>query len=96
VPELFPTEIRMRGAGFCNTMGRLMTIVTPLIVPKIFVQAGVVGVVAMLAALLLIQAIAVAFFGIETRQKSLEALRPGQVSPAGVAIDAPMQRSPQA
>ena len=76
VPELFPTEIRMRGAGFCNTMGRLMTIVTPQIVPVIFVKAGVVGVVTMLAALLLIQAIAVAFFGIETRQQSLEALRP--------------------
>ena len=76
VPELFPTEIRMRGAGFCNTMGRLMTIVTPQIVPFTFLRAGVVGVVAMLSALLLIQAIAVAFFGIETRQRSLEALRP--------------------
>jgi putative MFS transporter len=52
VPELFPTEIRMRGAGFCNTMGRLMTIITPQIVPVIFVRAGVVGVVGMLAALL--------------------------------------------
>jgi MFS transporter, putative metabolite:H+ symporter len=76
VPELFPTEIRMRGAGFCNTMGRLMTIVTPQIVPIIFVAAGVLGVVAMLSALLLVQAVAVAFFGIETRQQSLEALRP--------------------
>ena len=78
VPELFPTEIRMRGAGFCNTMGRLMTIITPQIVPIIFVAAGVLGVVAMLAALLLVQAVAVAFFGIETRQRSLEALRPGK------------------
>ena len=76
VPELFPTEIRMRGVGFCNTMGRLMTIITPQVVPVIFVSAGVVGVVTMLAALLLIQAIAVAFFGIETRRRSLEALRP--------------------
>lgn len=53
-----------------------MTIVTPQIVPFTFLRAGVVGVVAMLSALLLIQAIAVAFFGIETRQRSLEALRP--------------------
>src|SRR6202012_5784496 len=29
VPELFPTEIRLRGAGFCNTIGRLTTVVTP-------------------------------------------------------------------
>jgi putative MFS transporter len=78
VPELFPTEIRMRGAGFCNTMGRLMTIVTPQIVPIIFVAAGVLGVVVMLSALLLVQAVAVAFFGIETRQRSLEALRPSR------------------
>ena len=84
IPELFPTEIRMRGSGFCNTMGRLMTIVTPQIVPIIFVAAGVLGVVTMLAALLLVQAVAVAFFGIETRRCSLEALRPAQPGfPAG-------------
>ena len=95
VPELFPTEIRMRGAGFCNTMGRLMTIITPQIVPVIFVRAGVVGVVGMLAALLLIQAIAVAFFGIETRQQSLEALRPRQPDPEAIALEAAAPRSPQ-
>jgi putative MFS transporter len=95
VPELFPTEIRMRGAGFCNTMGRLMTIITPQIVPVIFVKAGVVGVVTMLAALLSIQAIAVAFFGIETRQQSLEALRPAKRDSPAMAIDAAVPRSPQ-
>ena len=95
VPELFPTEIRMRGAGFCNTMGRLMTIITPQVVPVIFVRAGVIGVVSMLAALLLIQAIAVAFFGIETRQQSLEALRPRQPEGEPIALDAAVPRSPQ-
>jgi putative MFS transporter len=94
VPELFPTEIRMRGAGFCNTMGRLMTIITPQIVPVIFVRAGVVGVVGMLAALLLIQAIAVAFFGIETRQQSLEALRPQHSECDAIALDTAVPRSP--
>jgi MFS transporter, putative metabolite:H+ symporter len=62
----------------------------------IFVRAGVVGVVAMLAALLLIQAIAVAFFGIETRQKPLEALRPETAGPSAMAIDSAVQRSPRA
>jgi len=95
VPELFPTEIRMRGAGFCNTMGRLMTISTPQIVPVIFVRAGVLGVVGMLAALLLIAAIAVAFFGIETRHQSLEALRPEQSERDPLALDAAMPGSPQ-
>jgi putative MFS transporter len=95
VPELFPTEIRMRGAGFCNTMGRLMTIITPQIVPVIFINAGVVGVVGMLAALLLIQAIAVALFGIETRQQPLEALRPQQTGRAAIPLDAVVPGSPQ-
>ena len=99
VPELFPTEIRMRGVGFCNTMGRLMTIITPQVVPVIFVSAGVVGVVTMLAALLLIQAIAVAFFGIETRRRSLEALRPAprqEVVPLveNQKVDGPVRYSP--
>ena len=94
VPELFPTEIRMRGAGFCNTMGRLMAIITPQIVPVIFVRAGVIGVVGMLAALLLIQAIAVAFLGIETRQQSLEALRPQPSDRETIALDAAATRSP--
>jgi MFS transporter, putative metabolite:H+ symporter len=85
----------MRGAGFCNTMGRLMTIITPQIVPQIFVGAGVVGVVGLMAALLLIQAIAVAFFGIETRQQSLEALRPQQPEGDAVALDAAVPRSPR-
>jgi MFS transporter, putative metabolite:H+ symporter len=95
VPELFPTEIRMRGAGFCNTMGRLMTIITPQIVPVIFVRSGVLGVVGMLAALLLIAAIAVAFFGIETRQQSLESLRPRQPERDPIPLDAAVPRSPQ-
>ena len=95
VPELFPTEIRMRGAGFCNTMGRLMTIITPQIVPVIFVRSGVLGVVGMLAALLLIAAIAVAFFGIETRQQSLESLRPRQPERDPIPLDAAVRRSSQ-
>ena len=76
VPESFPTDIRMRGTGFCNAAGRLMTIITPQIVPVIFVGAGVIGIVAALSGLLLIQAAAIAYFGIETRHRSLEALHP--------------------
>jgi hypothetical protein len=42
----------------------------------------------------LIAAIAVAFFGIETRRQSLEALRP-QREHDPLALDAAMPRSPQ-
>ncbi len=29
IPELFPTEVRLRASGICNTLGRGSTIVTP-------------------------------------------------------------------
>ena len=41
-------------------------------------------------------AIAVGFFGIETRQKPLEALRPETAGPSAMAIDSAVQRSPRA
>ncbi len=31
-PELFPTEVRLRANGICNTIGRAATIVSPFIV----------------------------------------------------------------
>ncbi len=76
VPELFPTEVRMRGAGFCNTMGRMMTIATPQLIVPLFAAAGVDGVIALVAGLLLLQAILVALFGVETGVKPLEQLTP--------------------
>jgi MFS transporter, putative metabolite:H+ symporter len=78
IPELFPTDLRMRGAGFCNTAGRLMTIVTPYLIVFMFGLYGVFGVVAVLCGMLLLQTLVVALLGIETRQASLEVLAPGQ------------------
>jgi putative MFS transporter len=88
VPELFPTEIRMRGAGFCNTAGRMMTIITPQLIVPLFMTAGVNGVIALVAGLLLVQALLVGAFGIETRKKSLEALTPwgDDAAPARAAV----------
>ncbi|MDB5362443.1 MAG: major facilitator superfamily 1 [Rhodospirillales bacterium] len=76
IPELFPTDIRMRGAGFCNTVGRLMTILTPYMVITAFTAYGVLGVVATLSTLLLLQLIVVGLLGIETKRQPLEALAP--------------------
>lgn len=76
VPELFPTEVRMRGAGFCNTMGRGMVVLTPYLVVPLFQSAGIAGVIILVVGFLLIAALAVAFFGVETRQVALEKLRP--------------------
>ncbi len=85
VPELFPTEVRMRGAGFCNTAGRLMTILTPQLAVPLFAAFGIVGVIAMVAVLLAAQGLLVAFFGIETKERSLEALVPSAGRTAAAA-----------
>ncbi len=77
IPELFPTDIRMRGAGFCNTVGRLATILTPYLVVAIFNGYGVMGVVLMLGASLALQIIFVGLLGLETRRRPLEDLMPG-------------------
>jgi putative MFS transporter len=74
VPELFPTELRMRGAGFCNTIGRVMTMVTPYMVVAIFGGYGIGGVIGLMVAFLAVQALVVAVLGIETKQKPLEAI----------------------
>jgi putative MFS transporter len=80
VPELFPTSIRMRGAGFCNTLGRFMTILTPQITTVLFASAGIVAVLAFVVGLLLLQVIVVLVFGIETKKMSLEALSEAVIS----------------
>jgi MFS transporter, putative metabolite:H+ symporter len=80
VPELFPTSIRMRGAGFCNTLGRFMTILTPQITTWLFASFGIVAVLAFVVSLLLLQAIVVMFLGIETKQQPLEALSEAMIA----------------
>ena len=74
VPELFPTDVRMRGAGICNTLGRGATILTPFLVIALFRTQGIRGVVALMIALLIIQIFVVLFLGIEPRKRRLEDL----------------------
>lgn len=72
VPELFPTEIRMRGVGLCSTTGRLANVGIPFLIAYLYVQFGVTGVLGLISAGLLVQAIVVAVFGAETRGMALE------------------------
>ena len=95
VPELFPTEVRMRGTGFCNTAGRMMTILTPQLTIPLFAAFGVAGVISMVAVLLGLQIVMVVLFGIETKAKPLEALVPratgtlaGETLPEAAPADA--------
>jgi putative MFS transporter len=72
VPELFPTEIRLRASGLCNTLGRAATIATPFVVVALFNNYGVTGVLALMSSLLVLQIAAVAAWGIEPRGRGLE------------------------
>jgi MFS transporter, putative metabolite:H+ symporter len=72
IPELFPTEVRLRASGICNTFGRGATIVTPFLVVDLFTRYGVGGVLALMIGLLFLLIVAVAVLGIEPRQRSLE------------------------
>ena len=74
VPELFPTEVRLRASGICNTFGRGATIGTPFLVVFLFNSYGVTGVLALMIALLIVQIIAVATIGIESSNQGLEQL----------------------
>jgi len=91
VPELFPTEIRLRASGICNTFGRGATIATPYVVVWLFARHGVTGVLAFMIVLLVVQIVAVAAWGIETRGRPLEDVAASHLAllPAGSAPAAP-------
>jgi len=92
VPELFPTETRLRASGICNTLGRGATIVTPFIVVALFAQYGVIGVLAMMIGLLIVQIVVVAWLGVEPTGRGLEEIQAGEqpVQGAHAAGDVPL------
>jgi putative MFS transporter len=73
-PELFPTDIRLRANGICHTFGRAATIVSPFIVLWLSQTYGISGVLALMAALLVVQIVVVWAWGVEPSQRSLEEL----------------------
>ncbi|WP_342167158.1 MFS transporter [Methylobacterium sp. SD21] len=76
IPELFPTEVRLRASGICNTFGRGATIVTPFVVIYLFQTYGIAGVMALMIGLLVLQIVTVITLGVEPRQQSLEEVEP--------------------
>ncbi|WP_375455284.1 MFS transporter [uncultured Methylobacterium sp.] len=87
IPELFPTEVRLRASGLCNTFGRGATIVTPFLVVALFEAYGIVGVTSLMIGLLSLQIVAVALFGVEPSRRSLERLDSGTTpEPAAAPI----------
>jgi putative MFS transporter len=75
IPELFPTDVRMRAVGLCNTLGRTATIFTPFLVVFLFRMHGVKGVVILMIGLLVVQILVVHLYGIEPRMRRLEEIQ---------------------
>jgi putative MFS transporter len=75
-PELFPTEIRLRANGICNTLGRAATVVSPFVVGYLLTNSGLPGVIGLMIVLLVVQIVAVYFWGVEPARRSLEGLDP--------------------
>jgi len=72
--ELFPTAFRLRGIGFAHTVGRAATMATPFIVAVLYTHYEIYGVIGLVAISLVSVFIAVLFWGLETRNRTLEQL----------------------
>jgi putative MFS transporter len=70
--ELFPTEIRLRANGICNTLGRGATAVSPFVVTALMASYQLPGVVWLMIGLVVIQIVVVWAWGVETRNRGLE------------------------
>jgi putative MFS transporter len=70
--ELFPTEIRLRANGICNTLGRGATVVSPFIVGSLMASYQLPGVVWLMIGLVVVQIVVVWVWGVETRNRGLE------------------------
>src|SRR6476659_10866840 len=75
-PELFPTEIRLRANGICNTLGRGATVVSPFVVGYLMQNYALPGVIWLMIGLVIVQIIAVYFWGVEPARRPLEGLDP--------------------
>jgi len=73
-PELFPTEIRLRANGICNTLGRAATVVSPFVVGALMASYQLPGVVWLMIGLVVIQIVVVWVWGVEPRNRGLEDL----------------------
>jgi putative MFS transporter len=88
IPELFPTEVRLRAAGICNTFGRGAIIFMPFVVVALFRSHGVAGVLAFMIAMLLVQIVVVLTLGVEPKKLRLEEIE-SRTSVAALRTEVP-------
>lgn len=72
VPEIFPTQVRLRGSAISNASGRLANIFVPYGTVALLATWGAIAVYLAVACILLLQAMIVLVLGEETRHKPLE------------------------
>jgi putative MFS transporter len=72
IPELFATENRMRANGIAGCSGRLAGIIAPQVVVLMYATGGIKDVLYVIIGALLVMVVALAIFGLETNQRSLE------------------------
>lgn len=73
-PELYPTSARATGSGFASAVGRIGSLLGPLVTGLVFPITGQGGVFALGALCFAVAAGVVWLFGMETRGKTLEEL----------------------
>ncbi|WLG95209.1 MFS transporter [Pseudomonas sp. FP198] len=76
-PELYPTSARATGSGFASAVGRIGSLLGPLVTGLVFPITGQGGVFALGALCFAVAAGVVWLFGMETRGKTLEELSEG-------------------
>lgn len=72
VPELFPTELRLRGTGISSVAGRAASIIAPQAVAELTAFGGSSSVVYALIGILLFEAAIVGLFGLQTTGRALD------------------------
>lgn len=73
-PEVFPTHVRATGTGLASSMSRLGGVAAPIMVGVTYPAFGFSGVFVMTTAVLLFGSAAVLIFGVNTKNRSLEAI----------------------
>ena len=85
IPELFPTELRLRGAALVGSFGRLVGACVGFVIASLFGAFGIAGVATFLVCALLLQAVLVLMLGPETSDRSLEDIA-ADTGPRGAVI----------
>ncbi len=76
IPELFPTELRLRGTGTAGVCGRAASMTTPYFAVLLYNSFGVAGVLAMVSGVLALLVVGILLLRVETNQHALEQISP--------------------